>query len=360
VDQAADAVVSLMTEMPDAVVLSLEMPDGDGVEVLQNIREMDENIPIVVITGAPTKEKLFAAKRAKAVDVLVKPPDYKRIISKVGYNLWVSGELPQSAVPSAEPVGSFSAAAAAALGGEPEREEPFVEAVPKGAEVININDSIAGMKVARTLFLNSVVFADKGQILNDKTINRLTRMGVPEICVYIDKALKKKVEDRKKAMAAASVVTAPAASGAGEKGFSKVKRGAVRAKVDAPAKMKRKFKDGTEAEIDAQVADISGGGCALLTTIPLDKGEEILLSFDLDGGSFPMKDIRGLVRHSMHRFGTEEFPQRSGIFFNGITEKFRERLITLIFKIDRDNKQKEVQLRARFGYGPKKYRPYNK
>jgi len=356
VDQAEEAVVSLMTEMPNAVILSLELPGGDGVDVLSNIRDMDEEIPIIILTGAPTKEKLLAAKRAKAIDILLKPPDYARICSKVSAYMWVSDELAEKTVKSDEPVDAFAAAAKAALGDEPAQPEPFVEAIPKGAEVVNINDTIAGMRVARTLVLNGVVYADKGQVLTDKVLTNLNRMGVPEICVYTDNALKKKVEERKKKMATATVVTTPTTS-SGEKTFSKVKRSAVRAQVNAPATMKRKLKDGTESEFPAEIADISGGGCALLTADPLEKGEEIILNFELDDGKFPMKDIRGIVRHSMKRFGTEALPQRSGIFFNSITEKFRENLITLVFKIERDNKQKEDMLRARFGYAPKKYRP---
>lgn len=351
-DQAGEAVVQLATEMPNAIIASLEMPDGDGVEMLQNIREFDDQIPIVVLTGAPTKEKLVAAKRAKAVDILLKapgkPPDYSRIASKISSYLWVSQELLDATAAGAE-------GAETAKPPEPEP-EPFVEAVPKGAEVVNINDTIAGMRVARTLVMNGVIFADKGKVLTNDIIKHLTRMGVPEICVYIDQSLKKQVEQRKKAMAAAPVIQAAPASG-GEKVFSKVKRTAVRTKAEEPTKVKRTLKDGSTVEVDGLIVDISAGGCALLTADPLDRGEEIILNFSLDGGKFPMKDVRGIVRHSMRRFGTEEFPQRSGIYFNSLTEKFRENLVSLVFKIERDNKKKEDDLRARYGYGPKKARP---
>ncbi|MFA6449054.1 MAG: response regulator [bacterium] len=347
VSEASEAIVQFMTEMPNAVILSLEMPDGDGVETLQNIREFDENIPIIVMTGAPTKEKLIAAKRAKAVDILLKPPDFSRICGKLCNHLWLSEELLKN-TEGAE--GGAPAQPAA-----PPEPEPFVEAVPKGAEVLNINDTIAGMRVARTLVLNDVVYADKGMVLTEVVIKRLTRMGVPEICVYIDAALKKRVEQRKKAAAAAPVMGAQ--TGSGEKVFSKVKRNAVRADANEPAVVRRTLKDGNVVEVEGFIVDISGGGCALLTADPLDKSEEIILNFTLDEGKFLMKDVRGVVRHSIRRFGSEELPQRSGIYFNSLTEKFRENLITVVFKLERDNKKKEDDLRARFGYGPKKRRP---
>jgi CheY-like chemotaxis protein len=351
VNETAEAIVQFATEMPSAVIISLEMPDGDGVETLQNIRDFDEEVPIIVLTGAPTKEKLIAAKRAKAVDILMKPPDFSRICNKVCNNLWINQELLDSTVAADGTVVPGQPVAPP----PPPEPEPFVEAVPKGAEVLNINDTIAGMRVARTLVLNDVVYADKGMVLTEVLIKRLTRMGVPEICVYIDIALKKRVEQRKKAAAAAPVMGAQTSSG--DKVFSKVKRGAVRTNADVPATVRRTLKDGNVVEVAGHIVDISGGGCALLTADPLDKTEEIILNFTLDEGKFPMKDVRGIVRHSIRRFGSEELPQRSGIYFNSLTEKFRENLITVVFKIERDNKKKEDDLRARFGYAPKKHRP---
>ena len=192
--------------------------------------------------------------------------------------------------------------------------------------------------------------------MTEAIIKHLTRMGVPEICVYIDTALKKRVEQRKKAAAAAPVMGAQ--TGAGEKVFSKVKRNAVRTKAEEKCIVRRTLKaTGETVEVDGLIVDISAGGCALLTADPLDRTEEIILNFTLDEGKFPMKDVRGIVRHSIRRFGSEAFPQRSGIYFNSLTEKFRENLVTIVFKIERDNKKKEDDLRARFGYAPKKHRP---
>ena len=371
-DKATEAIVQLAMEFPNFLIVSMEMPDGEGAELLENIREFDPDIPMIVLTAAPTKEKLIAAKRAKAVDILMKPPDYGRIKSRLAAHLWVSEELlaaraaggaaaaapggPDQKKPVKEEDKTFEQLAAEAMGkiAADSPREDFVEAIPKGAELLNINDAIAGMKVAKTLIFNDVVYADKGEILTDKKLEQLSRMGAPEVVVYINEELKKKVEARKKAMAAKAAIGTKTPTG--EKTFAKVKRAQVRVKTEEPAKVKRKLMDGSEMTVDGQVADMSGGGCALLTAEPLTKDEEIALTFSLDGGSFPMENVRGLVRHSMRRFGTDELPYRSGIFFNSITERFRENLITKLFKIERDNKKKEDEMRARFGYGPKKFR----
>lgn len=344
VAKASETIVQLAMESPDIVVVTLELPDGGGVEMLENIREFNDTVNLIVMMGKPTKEKIIAARRAKAIDILIKPPDFQRLATKISDHLWVHPDLLKGkegeTAPAAPP--------------EPEP-EPFVEAIPKGAEVRNINDLIGGMKAARTLVMNGVVYADKGLVLTEEKIKQLTRIGVPEICVYKNEALSKRVEQRKKAEAAKTVMGAQPPTG--EKAFSKVKRQQVRVKVNEPVRVTRKLPDGNTETIDGLIADVSGGGCALLTAGALRKDEEIVVNFSLDEGNFPMKDIKGIVRHSMRRYGTEEFPQHTGIYFTSVTEKFRENMITLLFKIERENKKKEDEMRARYGYGPKKHRP---
>ena len=43
-------------ERPDVVVLDLKMPEMDGVSVLKEIRRIDLNQPVIVLTGAGTLE----------------------------------------------------------------------------------------------------------------------------------------------------------------------------------------------------------------------------------------------------------------------------------------------------------------
>lgn len=44
-------------ERPDVVVLDLKMPEMDGVTVLQQIRSVDLNQPVIILTGAGTPER---------------------------------------------------------------------------------------------------------------------------------------------------------------------------------------------------------------------------------------------------------------------------------------------------------------
>lgn len=64
------------------VLLDLKMPGMDGMEVLPKIREMDEAIQVIVITGYATVETAIEAMKRGAYDFIPKPfePDQLRIV----------------------------------------------------------------------------------------------------------------------------------------------------------------------------------------------------------------------------------------------------------------------------------------
>lgn len=66
------------------VLLDLKMPGMDGMEVLHHIREMDESILVIIITGFATVETAIEAMKRGAYDFLPKPfePDHVRIVVK--------------------------------------------------------------------------------------------------------------------------------------------------------------------------------------------------------------------------------------------------------------------------------------
>jgi DNA-binding response OmpR family regulator len=44
-------------ERPDIIVLELNMPEMDGIAVLQQVRSLNPDQPIIILTGAGTPEK---------------------------------------------------------------------------------------------------------------------------------------------------------------------------------------------------------------------------------------------------------------------------------------------------------------
>lgn len=70
------------TVKPAIVLLDLKMPGIDGLEVLRRIREIDDNVIVIVITGYATVETAIQAMKQGAYDFIPKPfePDQLRII----------------------------------------------------------------------------------------------------------------------------------------------------------------------------------------------------------------------------------------------------------------------------------------
>ena len=70
-------------ESPDLVFLDIKMPGMDGMEVLQKLRHMVENTPIVVFSGHGTINAAVEATRLGAFDFIEKPLDTNRLMVTV-------------------------------------------------------------------------------------------------------------------------------------------------------------------------------------------------------------------------------------------------------------------------------------
>ncbi len=69
----AAAVRAILSESPDLVLLDLQLPEGDGFDVLGRIREAGVETTVVVITAHGTVERAVRAMREGAYDFLQKP-----------------------------------------------------------------------------------------------------------------------------------------------------------------------------------------------------------------------------------------------------------------------------------------------
>lgn len=68
----AEALSTAAAASPDVVVLDLSLPDGDGIEVLSELRTWSD-VPVLVLTGAADPRRMLAAFEAGADDYLRKP-----------------------------------------------------------------------------------------------------------------------------------------------------------------------------------------------------------------------------------------------------------------------------------------------
>ena len=65
----------LRSEKPDLVIMDIRMPEKSGIEGLQEIRDIDSNVSIVMLTGYGDLETAQQAIRFGANDYLQKPFD---------------------------------------------------------------------------------------------------------------------------------------------------------------------------------------------------------------------------------------------------------------------------------------------
>jgi DNA-binding NtrC family response regulator len=66
--------------VPDVIVLDLNMPGLDGMEVLRELSKNNPDIRVVILTGHGTKRHEQEARRLNALDYLRKPIDFYTLV----------------------------------------------------------------------------------------------------------------------------------------------------------------------------------------------------------------------------------------------------------------------------------------
>src|SRR5207249_9086240 len=70
-----EAVQALQTARPAIVLSDLRLPDGDGFGVLRAAKELDPELPVIVMTAFGGIQDAVSAMREGALDFLAKPVD---------------------------------------------------------------------------------------------------------------------------------------------------------------------------------------------------------------------------------------------------------------------------------------------
>jgi DNA-binding NtrC family response regulator len=68
----------------DAVILDIDMPELNGVEILRMMRERENRTPVVVLTGVGDVEPAVKAMKFGAFDYLIKPADDEHLLEVLG------------------------------------------------------------------------------------------------------------------------------------------------------------------------------------------------------------------------------------------------------------------------------------
>ncbi|RYD54941.1 MAG: sigma-54-dependent Fis family transcriptional regulator [Sphingobacteriales bacterium] len=83
VDEAADgveAIKKIKDHNYDCIICDIKMPKMDGIEVLDQIRQLKPDIPFIVISGHGNIETAVDAVKKGAYDYISKPPDLNRLL----------------------------------------------------------------------------------------------------------------------------------------------------------------------------------------------------------------------------------------------------------------------------------------
>jgi DNA-binding NtrC family response regulator len=79
----ADALARLEGEDIDLVVLDVQMPGVDGIEVLRLIKQSKPLIEVIMLTGHATVQTAIDGMKLGAFDFLLKPTETEELVEKV-------------------------------------------------------------------------------------------------------------------------------------------------------------------------------------------------------------------------------------------------------------------------------------
>jgi len=78
-----DALKMYDAEEPDLILLDWSMPDVSGLDVLKKIRQNQNFVPVIMITGKSAKEDIVEGLSAGADDYITKPFNWEELMARV-------------------------------------------------------------------------------------------------------------------------------------------------------------------------------------------------------------------------------------------------------------------------------------
>src|SRR6266404_5883863 len=93
---ATEALGVLKSELFDALITDIRMPDMSGLELLREVKKQDESIEVVMMTGYPTIASAGQALKEGAYDYLSKPlilDELRHLMSRMMERKFLRGEI---------------------------------------------------------------------------------------------------------------------------------------------------------------------------------------------------------------------------------------------------------------------------
>lgn len=83
VNESIKGIEVVRREKVDVVICDIKMPNLDGISVLQEIKRIDKDVPVLIITGFPAMDTAVKALQLGAFDYLTKPINLDEIGQKI-------------------------------------------------------------------------------------------------------------------------------------------------------------------------------------------------------------------------------------------------------------------------------------
>jgi K+-sensing histidine kinase KdpD len=74
-----EAAAAIRSEKVDLVITDIKMPEMDGLEILRVVKEVDEDIPVILMTGYASLDSAIEAVSLGAYDYLLKPVEFTHL-----------------------------------------------------------------------------------------------------------------------------------------------------------------------------------------------------------------------------------------------------------------------------------------
>ena len=82
--QTGDEALAAIRGNPfDVVVLDIKLKGEDGLDVMKKIKQIDKQLPVILLTGHISKEASDEGFEAGAIDYIIKPIDIEEFIIKL-------------------------------------------------------------------------------------------------------------------------------------------------------------------------------------------------------------------------------------------------------------------------------------
>ncbi|BEU87719.1 response regulator [Selenomonas sp. TAMA-11512] len=82
-ENGREAIMESLKDKPDGIILDVVMPEVNGVEALKVIKEIDPDMPVVMLSSVGTQENLLETMKMGALDFIQKPYTKEQIINSI-------------------------------------------------------------------------------------------------------------------------------------------------------------------------------------------------------------------------------------------------------------------------------------